>query len=101
MDPLYTEERASRERLWSNLVRLDEESRRKPPKRAEEHGIRKPLSIVHVERNGESAGSQPLELCYTYERRVKFVVFEEFFCLHVPVRITIIERCCARSVEKA
>lgn len=76
MDYLYTEERASRKRLWDGLVRLDEENRRKRSNRTIESSaedIRQPLSIVEVKRDGESNYSELLELCY---RSVKFLILK-------------------------
>lgn len=60
----YLAARASRKRVWDALVRIDDENRRKPSNRTRESEIRQPLSIVQVERDGESNCSELLELCY-------------------------------------
>lgn len=70
MDPLYTSERASRKRVWNDLLELDAEARRNM-KEPREEGLRPPLSIIMVDRDGESDFSELLELCY---RSVSFVM---------------------------
>jgi hypothetical protein len=66
MDPLYIAERASRERVWAGLLRLDAENRQKPPRELRVEGMRQPLSIVQVDQEGESGSSEILELCYRF-----------------------------------
>ena len=78
MDYLYTEERASRKRVWDALTKIDEENRQKPSDRTRESSLEEipqPLSIVQVERDGESNYSKLLDLYYRY---VTFMILKIF-----------------------
>lgn len=76
MDPLYVSERASRERLWDELwEKYGPNSHRPPPKESNVEEIRRPLSIIQIERDSESNYSQLFELRY---RCVTFCSVEVF-----------------------
>jgi hypothetical protein len=75
MDPLYVSERASRERLWDNLMENYGPNSHLPPKESSVEEIRRPLSIIQIERDGEGNYSQLFELRYRY---VTICIFEGF-----------------------
>ena len=75
MDPLYVSERASRERLWGHLVKNYGSNSNTTPKESSIEEIRRPLSIIQIERDDESNCSPLFELRYRY---VTYCSFEGF-----------------------
>jgi hypothetical protein len=79
MDPLYVSERASRERVWDNLMKNYGSNSYIPPQESSVEEIRRPLSIIQIERDGESNYSQLFELRYRYVTFCSFEVFPNRF----------------------
>lgn len=63
MNPLYTAEIESRERVWQGLLRIDDENRRRNREPSIER-FRPSLSNVLVDREREDQGRDQLDLCY-------------------------------------
>lgn len=79
MDPLYVSERASRIRFRDNLMKICGPNRDIPPEESSDKEIRRPLSIIQIQRDDESSYSQLFELRYRYVTFCSFEIFPNRF----------------------